>query len=232
MNKNKLVKKYIIDRIDSGTFVPGQVIDSSTTMKDNLGVSLMTIRGAVQDLVDEGILYTEHGKGIFVSIPPKYLGFKCGTNFSAEIRKLGMSPNTKKEDLEVVIADEYLADIFNVNEGTKLWKVTRVRYADEYPVMDATEFFIFDQMPDLSLDIVRDSIYDFLEPKGIVFHHADQKIESFLATKKISERLNVSENDAIIKVTLISMVQKGTVFSYSIEYFRTDKFTLNQTVYA
>lgn len=232
MNKNDLVKEYIMDRINNRTFTPGSIIDSSNTVKDELGVSLMTVRKAVQELVDDGILYKEQGRGTFVSLPPRYLGFKCGTTFSTEIKKLGMKASTKDASIELISADEELASIFNVEVGHKLWKVKRVRYANDLPVMDATEYFLYSQAKDLTIDIVYDSIYNFLESKGIHYHHADQKIEAFSATKEVAERLRISEHQPLVKVTLISMVQNGNIFSYSIEHFHTSVYSLTQTIYA
>lgn len=232
MSKQDLVKNYILKNLDNETYVPGEMIESTTTLREVLGVSLMTVRGAIQELVDEGLLYTEKGKGIFVSHPPKFLGFRCGTNFSKEIEKLGMNVSTRNASLKIIEADDHLANVFSIKEGTKLWMVKRVRYANQSPVMDAVEYFIYDDIPELSLEIINNSIYDFLESKGIIFNHADQKIEACSASESIANRLYIKQSEALVKVTLISMIKKGTVFSYSIEYFRTDTFTLNQTIYA
>lgn len=146
--------------------------------------------------------------GIFVSHPPKFIGFRCGTNFSKEIEKLGMNASTRNASLKIIEADDHLANVFSIKEGTKLWMVKRVRYANQSPVMDAIEYFIYNDIPELSLEIINNSIYDFLESKGIIFNHADQKIEAYSASESIANRLYIKQSDALVKVTLISMIKK------------------------
>lgn len=232
MSKHEQVKQYIINKIEDHTYIEGQIIDSTTTLKNDLNVSMMTIRTAIQDLVDEGILYTEKGRGTFVSLKPKYAQFHCGTAFTKEIENLGMIPSTTKAEINKIKANTQLASILQIEENTYVWEIIRVRAANGEPVLHAREYFIYDSFPDLTLEIAYQSVYGYFEQQGTKFHHADQKLEAVSGSQDVSNSLNIAAGSPLLKMTLTSMTQSGRIFSYSIEHFRTDRFNLTQTIYA
>lgn len=231
MSKNELVKKYILDKIDNNIYIEGHVIESTNTIKNKLKVSLTTVRKAIQELVDEGLLYSEQGRGSFVATKPKYHGFKCGIAFTKEVIKLGMTPSTSHAKIEKTKAGGRLAKIFNICEQEYVWKVQRVRYADNNAVMFCYEYFIYKQCPDLSIININESIYDFLETKGLRFSHADQKIEAVLSNELNSQMLKIKIGEPLLKVTLISRTITGAAFSYSEEFINSNEFKLFQTIY-
>lgn len=65
--KYLLVKKYIIDKINCGEFLPNEKIPSESELSKLLDVSNITVRKALSDLVNENMIYREKGKGSFVS---------------------------------------------------------------------------------------------------------------------------------------------------------------------
>lgn len=63
------------------------------------------------------------------------------------------------------------------------------------------------------------------------FAFADQKMEAILCPKSIAEKLNIREGHPLIMMTLTVYMKNGVIFNCGIEYYRTDKFTLIQSVY-
>lgn len=232
MSKHNQVKQYIIDKIENNTYTEGNIIDSTTTLKNELHVSMMTIRTAIQDLVEEGILYTEKGRGTFVSFKTKYAQFHCGTAFTKEIENLGMIPSTTKAEINKVKASKQLSTILQIEENTYVWEIIRVRAANGEPVLHAREYFIYDNFPTLTLEHAYKSVYGYFESQGTKFHHADQKLEAVSGSLDVTKSLNIKAGSPLLKMTLISMTQSGRIFSYSIEHFLTDRFNLTQTIYA
>lgn len=231
MKKNEIVKNYILQKIENQSYAQGQIIESENTLTTKLQISRMTIRKGIEDLVQNGILFKEKGRGTFVAIKPKYSEFQCGVAFSDEVKKLGKTPSTIGAQLELVEASIELANELRIQVKDKLWKVTRIRCADDVPVVYAQEFFIYSQFPDLTIDTVNESIYKALENKGIIFAYADQKLEAVSSDTTISDALKLKKNTPLIKMTLTSYTQNGVIFNHSVEYFRTDQFTLIQTIY-
>lgn len=230
-NKNDTVKNYIKDKIQRHIYTEGQIIESESRLCDILQVSRMTVRKALDELVGEGIVYKEKGRGTFISKKPKYAEFRCGVGFSQEIRKKGMVPSTREATLELITADYELAEKLNIQELEPVWKVTRVRCADGQPVTYAEEYYLYALCPELTLDIVNQSIYDYLEEKGIVYACLDQKLEAVGCPEDIAEKLEVDAGYPLIFMSLIVYQKNGIAYNCSYEYCRTDKFTFTQSIY-
>lgn len=231
-NKNETVKSFILKRIQSKVYSEGQMIDSENTLCQLLDVSRMTVRKALDELVNDGVLYKEKGRGTFVSMKPKYSEFQCGVAFTNEVEKRGRVPSTKDATLELLEADELIADDLKICKGDKVWRVTRVRCADGIPIIYAIEYFVYAQCENLTLDIVNQSVYGFLETKGITFAFVDQKLEAVLCPSDVAKKLSISKGEPLILMSITAYMKNGTPFNTGIEYYRTDQYTLIQSVYA
>lgn len=232
-NKNDAVRDYIINRIQQHIYSAGQVIESESKLCEILNVSRMTVRKALDELVSEGIVYKEKGRGTFVSKKPKYAEFRCGVGgFTQEAKKRGVVPSTRDATLELMEADEIVAKKMNIPLHEKVWKVTRVRCADDTPIIYVEEYFLYSHCPDLTIEIVQQSIYEHLEKKGIVCAFVDQKLEAYSCRNKIAKKLVIKEGHPLIKMTLLIYMKNGTPYNYGVEYYRTDKYTLIQSVYS
>lgn len=231
-SKHDCVIKYIKDLIDSHIYSQGQIIDSESKLCETLNVSRMTVRKALDKLVSDGVIYKEKGRGTFVSKKPKYAEFRLGAGgFTQEVTKRGLLPSTKDATLELVEADDYISHNLNIPIGEKVWKVTRVRCADDLPIIYVVEYFIYSQCPDLSLEIVYNSIYEHLEKKGIIYAFLDQKLEAVACPQIIADKLNVEKGHPVIKMSLIIYMKNGIAYNCGTEYYLSDKYTLIQSVY-
>lgn len=230
-SKNNIVKTYIQEQITKRIYCEGQVIDSESKLCDILQVSRMTVRKALDELVSDGIVYKEKGRGTFVARKPKYAEFRCGVGFTKEVEKRGMVPSTKDATLQLVEADEVIARNMNISPREKVWKVTRVRCANNHPIIYVVEYYLYSLCPDLTIDIVKSSIYNHLETKGIYFAFLDQKLEAVICPKEIAKKLEIEEGHPLILMSMIVYMKNGIAYNCGTEYYRTDKFTLVQSVY-
>ncbi|MFV0551944.1 MAG: GntR family transcriptional regulator [Anaerorhabdus sp.] len=232
ISKAELVKSYILKKIENNVYCEGQMIDSENELCNLLGVSRMTVRQALQDLVSNEVLFKEKGRGTFVSVRPKYSEFKWGVGFTEELKKRGSHPSTKDATLELVDADIDIAKELKVNIGDKVWKVTRIRCSNDLPIIYAIEYYNYAQCEDLTIDIVYASIYAHLENKGIILSFADQKIEAVNADKLVASKLDVKINTALIKMDIIAYMKNGSPFNCGTEYYRTDRYKMVQSIHS
>src|SRR5687767_15405541 len=73
----------------------GQAIPSERRLSQDLGVSRLTVRAAIDELAREGYLVRRRGSGTFVR-EPKIAQELTMTSFSEEMRRRGMRPGSKK----------------------------------------------------------------------------------------------------------------------------------------
>lgn len=231
MQKNELVKSYILDKIHKKIYSPGQMIESEVQLCEKLQVSRMTIRKALDELAADGIIFKEKGRGTFISRQPKYAEFQCGIGFTQETRRRGMTASTKNATLVLSKANKIVAKQLNINLGALVWEVNRVRCADNQPVLYACEYYNYLQCEDLNIDIVNGSIYQHFESKGIAYAFADQKIEAISCPDIIAHYLEIPPASPVILMSLTVYMKNGIPFNFGYAYYRTDKFTLIQSVY-
>src|SRR5437660_9301012 len=81
----------------------GDAIPSERQLSVDLGVSRLTVRAALDDLVREGFLVRRRGSGTFVS-EPKIAQELTMTSFTEDMRRRGMSPESRTVSLEIVPA--------------------------------------------------------------------------------------------------------------------------------
>lgn len=225
------VINFIVEQIDNRIYIEGQMIDSENVLSDRLGVSRVTVRKALDHLVNKGVLFKEKGRGTFVSNKPKYSDFTCGIAFSKEALNRGHTPSTKDAILERYEADDVISRKLKVPIKTVLWRISRTRCMDNNPVVYAIEYFIYSQIPDLTLDIVETSIYNHIEKKGVVANYFDQKLVAVNSDRLVSKKLDIAINTPLIEANIITYAKNGSPFSYSIEYYKTTEFSLLQTIY-
>jgi GntR family transcriptional regulator len=106
------LKEMIKEKITKGTWQVGQCIASERELTEAYGVSRMTVRQALGELVQEGLLVREKGKGTFVCEPK--VKQEDMMSFSDIIKKAGRSLITKVLDFEVINTPDELADTFEV----------------------------------------------------------------------------------------------------------------------
>src|SRR5215216_4209128 len=88
----------LIERLEVGEAIP-----SERQLSADLGVSRLTVRAALDELVREGYLLRRRGAGTFVS-EPKIAQELTMTSFTEDMRRRGMRPGSKTLDLKVVSA--------------------------------------------------------------------------------------------------------------------------------
>src|SRR3954467_177741 len=101
MTKQNEARERVLDLIDR--LGVGDAIPSERQLSADLGVSRLTVRAALDELVREGYLVRRRGGGTFVS-EPKIAQELTMTSFTDDVRRRGMSPGSKTLELQVVPA--------------------------------------------------------------------------------------------------------------------------------
>ena len=231
MKKSQMVKEYILQNIASGIYPIGHMIESEPVLSEKLHISRMTIREAIRDLVEENILEKQHGRGTFVLKQPKFKGFQCGIGFTEEMKRHGMIPSASHISLIETIANEQIANDLHLEVNAPIWNIKRVRLANDLPIAYEDEYFAKSIVPNLTLEIANNSIYEYLKQQDIEFTYADQMLDAVLATEEIAQLLEVEVGTPLIRMYIIAHLKNGTPFNCGTTYYRTDNYQLSQTIF-
>ncbi len=195
--------------IDSGAYKVGDKIPTETELGEQYGVSRITVRRAVSELVDAGYLTKQQGRGTFVKSARDLMMVQHRTDlkvqsFSEACRKSGYAPGSIQTESLVREATAEERTFFGLAVGGQVISFDRVCLANGIPVMIETNVFPrkgfeFLEQTDLS-DI---SLYRLLEEKtGKVPHMVGEcRIGSMRADAKLAAVLEVPAGEPLFVFT-------------------------------
>jgi len=222
------VKKEIEGLITGGELRPGDKLPSEQDLARRYAVSRMTLREALRALEEEGFLARKHGVGTFVKATSTRIKSILDINYGVTemIRNMGYDPGTKEIKIEEVPADSPMGKALNVNRGSKIITVERVRTANKVPVVYSLDMIPASVIPDPNeVERMGESIYDFLETNcNIVLSSSIARLFPTKADRKIAAKLNVKVNSPLFLIEQQDTDQVGRPVVYSREYFVSDYF--------
>ncbi|EMS72479.1 GntR family transcriptional regulator [Ruminiclostridium cellobioparum] len=227
--KYYLVKQKIVEMINNEEIGPDGMIPSERELMGSFGISRITAKKAIDDLVNEGYLYRIQGKGTFVKKDTLDQDLISITSCTQDIVKLGMTPSKRLLTAEVLEADKARAKKLQLSNGEKVLKVKRVYYANNEPINLTTTYLPCKTFPLIeTYDFGVHSIYDVLESKyNTRITKATRTIEAVLAVDEVAKELEIKEGDPILlfRAVTFGMVNGREVPIETFKsFYRSDKF--------
>jgi len=146
------LKEIISEKIESKELKTGEKITSENKLSELYQISRMTVRQAIKELVEEGLIYKEKGKGTFVSRPKLKRDLSELTSLTEEMERSGYKVKTKVLEMKVISASKRIAHKLEIALGEKIIKIDRLKLADNKPFFLETSFLPFDICPGLIKD--------------------------------------------------------------------------------
>lgn len=219
------IKDILKQKIINNEYEVGSTIPSENDLEEIFGVSRMTIRQAVTELVNEGLLRKERGRGKGTVVLSNAISDRLSTvkSFTQKMFDQGLILKNKEINISFVKPDEVIASTLGVNPADDVFCLSRIRMVNNDIIMYSISY-----VPK-SLDLPFDadsygSLYQQLALKHIQIAHAEECIEAMLADEEVSKALEISVNDAVLKRTRISRDQLSHNIEYTITYYRSDKY--------
>src|SRR6266699_3592826 len=205
------LKEIMRERIRSGEWKPGELIPSERELSEKYGISRMTARQAITELVNEGLFYREQGKGTFVSQRKITQQLIHLTGFTEDIRARGQRPGTKVLSATMCPADETTAEKLRINPGTLIFRLQRLPLADDEPLaIELSQITFKDCERLLEEDLEQNSLYRLLETKyGIPLMEADQELEAGLTGSEEAQLLKISLGRPVLFTRRITYTERN-----------------------
>lgn len=201
--------------IEAGKWAVGDRIPAERELAEQFNVSRMTLRQAIQTLVDEGILERRVGSGTFVANQKVQEKMSGVTSFTDLMIAQGKTPSSKTISYHAGQPSMSESKKLELNDGELVLRMERIRYADKVPICFETATVPENLVKDFSKAEVTSSLYGTLEKKaGLVPGKATQTVSAMLASEKIAEYLSVKRGEAILRLRQVSYLQDGKPFEY------------------
>lgn len=221
------VKESLLEKIKSRQFKVGDLIPSESELQEKYKVSRITIRRAIQELVQEGHLYTKQGKGTFVSRPKVSQELNLITSWAETMAEMGMRPETKKIEYTEETVPVSIAGLLNIPIGDKVYKVERLRYADDEPTCIMTNYLSPAIVPGfLGKGLKGESLYETLEKHyNIVLSRAEETVEAKAAKASEAALLNIKRGAPLLYATRVTYDLTDRPVEVVITISRADRYS-------
>ena len=222
------IKDRILRHIRSGEWATGQQIPSGPALASELGVSVMTIRQAISELVDEGILVSERGRGTYVAPQKHAIKLPYFMGFTEEMRLLGYKAKTLIVDRGVREADSAVAERLAIPPGSEVVWYERLRLADDEPICFEVSYFSHERFPDFPFPEGHyTSIYQVFQDKyGVEVVHAEQVLHAVKVSPKQSKMLGVPVDSPVLLLVSVEFDGSGKPIQLTEGTYRGDRYTL------
>ncbi len=221
------LKEIMREKIREGEWKPGDLIPSERELGEQYGISRMTARQAITELVNEGLFYREQGKGTFVSQHKITQQLLHLTGFTEDIAARGQRPGTKVLSAKMLPADDATADRLRIKPGELIFSLVRLRLADAEPLAVERSHLHFKGCERLlEEDLERNSLYRLLETRyGQSLMLAEQELEAGLMGEEESVLLKVALGSPALLTRRTTYTERDQPIEYAKAVYCGSKYT-------
>lgn len=228
------LKLCILDLIENHTLNEGDLLPPENELCEALGISRPTVRQCLGELVSEGYLIRQKGKGTFVApkrIDARFLN-KLQT-FNEEMQERGLVPYCKFLSIEIVNPQNVINENLELAKTDKLILLKRLRGVDHEPIMIQQNYLSYDKFYKLlDIDFSTASLYHVLEEQyGLYIDYAHRSIQAANSTPKEAQLLQINSGMAICIVTTVAYANRTTPVEYTISKYRGDRMNFGVELY-
>jgi GntR family transcriptional regulator len=219
------IQEYIREKIKKKEWEPGSMIPSERILTETFDVSRMTIRQAIQGLVDEGILARKRGSGTFVNDQKVEQPLQSMISFTRLMESTGMKASAKILSFAERKATETEANVLGIEAGSMVFYLERIRLGNDIPIAIEASVIPAHLAKGLTEKDAELSLYQFLQEKaGLVFGDAKQSIEAISADEHTAELLAIVPGSPILLIERVAALRNGLPFEYVHSYYAGNRF--------
>lgn len=224
------LKSIILSKIESGEYGSGNPIPSERDLSETMNISRMTVRQALNQLVSEGVLYREKGKGTFVS--RQKFEQRNIMSFSDVVRKKGLVPSTRVLEFKKVEPEYEIGQILELKSGEMVYDVKRLRMAGNMPIAIEEVFIPEKYCPNMEKYDLTSSLYKLIKTEySHTIAYVDNVIESSKAGREEKELLEIGAGISVLRVTATYFLETGLKLIYERSVYRSDEYKYSVRIY-
>lgn len=220
------LRDALLHGIEQGDYGPHQRLPSERELSRDYGVSRITVRQALAELIQEGRVYAQVGKGTYVADPATRQPLSSLFGFSESVRRHGRAPTSKVLDTAVEPASEQVAVRLQLESGAEIVRIRRLRMADGLALVVETTLLPHASFPGLLQRMADDvSLYSVLEESyGVRMTSAEVTLEAALADEAEARLLGLPHPTAVLRVEQTTYTGDGRPMELSRSSYRGDGY--------
>ncbi|MEV8171596.1 GntR family transcriptional regulator [Microbacterium sp. NPDC077486] len=217
--------------IRSGEIPPGARLENEIAIGERLGLSRPTIRRAIQELVDRGLLVRRRGIGTQV-VQGQVTRQVELTSLYDDLQGSQHNPGTTVLLHELTPAPENVADHLGLAVGTEVLHIRRRRTSDDNPVAILENWFPADVAEITREQLEEQGLYQLLRGRGVTIRVAKQRIGARRAHDDEGKLLDIDRDGPVLQMERTSFDGAGRAIEFGVHIYRPDLYSFETTLVA
>jgi len=220
------LKQHLLEKIESGEWKQNDLIPSEQELQDSFKLSRTTVRQALSDLVYEGLLIRERGRGTFVAPPKMTHSPEDRKSLTEFMLDQGIKPGWKVIEKGFVEANKEVAEMLKVAYKSKVYRIRRVRLAEDKAIGVHTAFLtesIASQINEADL-LEGGSLNYISQIEQMMNSHAKRSIEAVAASELDVKLLHLSLGSPVLMIQRVVTGSNGKPIEFLQARYRGDRF--------
>lgn len=193
----KQIVHALRDEIAAGTYRAGDKLPTETELMEAFGVSRITVRSAIKELEEAGMVVRARGKGTFISSKKQLIAANDQESFSRSCQLAGKTASTEVLDLSWTIPTFRDAKFLGVDENAKVLRSRRLRYVDDEPTLLESNSYS-NTLAFLEHEDLNGSLMDVLSNHHVAMGRNIRTLEVCSATDYEAEYLHVDVGSPLL----------------------------------
>lgn len=225
----KQVQTEILSDIEAGIYQIGETIPTETQLEETYSTSRITIRKAIAQLVDDGVLIKKQGKGTFVQAHKEKRDLLNLVSYTNYMKSSGKTPDAVIRSLSTKPAELALAQTMHAEENEAIIRLDRTMDMGDGNFGYEISYYIAGRYPELQAKIhsgvsVTQILNDDYHAKMI---GSDQTINVIFASQQVAEYLKVENGAPIYQLERIVYEADDQVMYYAVMYYDVNKVSFS-----
>jgi len=228
------LKEVLKQQIRVGHLAPHTAIPSEPELVAQYHVSRATVRQALTELVHEGLLYRQHGRGTFVCEPRvQQQTISELTSFSEELRRRGKHPGGVLFVSELVRGSQHVREQLRLTDEEQVVRLERLRTADDTPISYEIDYLPYPRAASVyqrAKEAGDGSLYNLMASEGLLPYIAEQSFKAGAATTREAELLRVAPDDLGVRLACTTFDETGSPIEYTEAFFPENLYEFRLTL--
>lgn len=220
------IYKDLVKKIKDHHWNEQEMLPSENELSKMYDVSRETIRKTLDMLVQEGYIQKVRGKGsVIINRHLHHFPVSGIQSFKELSQKLNLDAKTFVHQLVLKKPRDEIRDQLNLSKDERVWSVARIREIDGERIILDKDYFVKAYVPELTVDVCEDSIYEYLEGElGLKISFAEKEITVEEPTDEDYTLLDMEGFSNIVVIKSRVYLKDASLFQYTVSRHRPDKF--------
>jgi GntR family transcriptional regulator len=211
--------------IEDGRLPRGSKLDSELDLAEHLGISRPTMRAAIKQLVDKGLLIRRRGIGTTVAPKPVRRAVAL-TSLYDDLKEAGREPKTHVLAFEETPCPPEIAEELGIGPSAPVFRLDRLRVVGSDPIALMRNFVPVGLLGIEKKDLERTGLYDLFRQSGITPHVATQRVGARKAGAEEAELLEIEPGDPVLTMTRLAYDTSGRPIEYGSHSYPAESYWL------